>query len=71
MNAEETGWFVWNIATFDLKDAENISTVDWPAQEDEFARSEVTPIASINAPYSRVKESPAHFDCKYLSALLL
>jgi flavin reductase (DIM6/NTAB) family NADH-FMN oxidoreductase RutF len=64
LNAEETGWFVWNMATYDLRDAVNLSAIEWPADEDEFARAGVTPVASINAPCPRVKESPAHFECR-------
>ena len=67
LNAEETGWFVWNMATYDLRDAVNLSAVEWPADEDEFARAGVTPVAAIDAPCPRVKESPAHFECRYLS----
>ena len=66
-NAEKTGWFVWNMATYDLRDAVNLSAVEWPADEDEFARAGVTPVAAIDAPCPRVKESPAHFECRYLS----
>ena len=25
-NAEETGWFVWNMATYDLREAVNLSS---------------------------------------------
>lgn len=67
INAEETGWFVWNMATYDLRDAVNISAMELPEGEDEFVRAGVTPEACISAPGSRVFESPAHFECRYLS----
>ena len=67
VNAEETGWFVWNMATYDLREAVNISAMELPAEINEFERAGVTPISSIDAPCPRVKESPAHFECRYLS----
>lgn len=67
VNAEETGWFVWNMATYDLREAVNISAMELPEGEDEFARAGVTPIPCIDAPGPRVAESPAHFECRYLS----
>ncbi len=67
VNAEETGWFVWNMATYGLRDAVNISAMELPANIDEFERAGVTPICSVDAPCPRVKESPAHFECRYLS----
>ena len=67
VNAEETGWFVWNMATYDLREAVNISAMEVPADVNEFEAAGVTPIASIDAPCPRVMESPAHFECRYLS----
>ena len=67
VNAEETGWFVWNMATYDLREAVNISAMELPADINEFERAGVTPISSIDAPCPRVKESPAHFECRYMS----
>jgi flavin reductase (DIM6/NTAB) family NADH-FMN oxidoreductase RutF len=65
VNAEETGWFVWNMATYDLREAVNMSAME--LHEDEFVRAGVTPQSCISAPGSRVRESPAHFECLYLS----
>ena len=65
VNAEKTGWFVWNMATYALKDAVNISAMELPSGEDEFDKAGVTKAASIEAPCSRVAESPAHFECRY------
>ena len=67
VNAEETGWFVWNMATYDLREAVNISAMELPAEVDEFDRAGVTRAACIDAPGPRVAESPAHFECRYLS----
>lgn len=67
INAEETGWFVWNMATYDLREAVNISSMEWPEGVDEFEKAGVTKATCIDAPGPRVAESPAHFECKYLS----
>ncbi|KRS12397.1 flavin reductase [Roseovarius atlanticus] len=67
INAEETGWFVWNMATFELREAVNISAMAVPPEEDEFDAAGVTRAACIDAPGMRVAESPAHFECRYLS----
>ncbi|WP_137702573.1 flavin reductase family protein [Marimonas lutisalis] len=67
VNAEQTGWFVWNMATYDLREAVNISAMELPADVDEFDRAGVTRAACIDAPAPRVAESPAHFECRYLS----
>ncbi|MFT3687491.1 flavin reductase family protein [Paenirhodobacter sp.] len=67
LNAEATGWFVWNMATWDLREAVNISAAEWPEGDDEFLRAGVTPEPCIEAPGPRVAQSPAHFECRYLS----
>ena len=67
VNAEQTGWFVWNMATYDLREAVNISAMELPVGEDEFARAGVTKAPCIDAPGPRVAESPAQFECRYLS----
>ena len=67
LNAEKTGWFVWNMATYALKDAVNISAHEYPPEIDEFEEAGVTKAACIDAPGPRVAESPCHFECKYLS----
>ena len=66
-NAEDTSWFVWNTATYDLREAVNVSAMELPADEDEFARAGVTPVPCIDAPGPRVAESPDHFECRHLS----
>jgi len=67
INAEETGWFVWNMATYDLREAVNISSMEWPEGVDEFEKAGVTKAACIDAPGPRVAESPAHFECRYMT----
>ena len=67
VNAEQTGWFVWNMATYDLREAVNISAMALPPDEDEFERAGSTKADCIDAPGARVAESPCHFECRYLS----
>ena len=67
LNAEETGWFVWNMATWDLREAVNISAMELPKGEDEFLRAGVTKAPCIDAPGPRVAESPCHFEVKWLT----
>lgn len=67
INAEDTGWFVWNMATYDLRDAVNLSAMEVDADVDEFNHAGVTAVPCIDAPGPRVAESPAQFECKYLS----
>jgi flavin reductase (DIM6/NTAB) family NADH-FMN oxidoreductase RutF len=71
INAEDTGWFVWNMATYDLREAVNISAMEWPEGDDEFAHAGITKAPCIDAPGPRVAESPAHFECRYLSTTRL
>ncbi len=71
INAEDTGWFVWNMATFALREAVNISAMEWPEDVDEFEKAGVTKTACIDAPGPRIAESPAHFECRYLSTTRL
>jgi flavin reductase (DIM6/NTAB) family NADH-FMN oxidoreductase RutF len=67
VNAEQTGWFVWNMATWDLRESVNISAMALPADESEFDRAHVTRTMADLAPVPMVAESPVHFECRYMS----
>jgi flavin reductase (DIM6/NTAB) family NADH-FMN oxidoreductase RutF len=67
INAETSGWFVWNMATWDLREAVNRSAQDFAADVDEFEHAGVSKAECIDAPGPRVAESPCHFECRYLS----
>ncbi len=67
VNAEETGFFVWNMATYELREAVNASAADFAHGIDEFAVAGVTKAACVIAPGPRIAESPCHFECRYLS----
>ncbi len=71
LNAEDTGWFVWNMATYDLREAVNISAMEWPEGVDEFEKAGLNKAPCLDAPGPRVAESPAQFECKYLSTTRL
>lgn len=70
INAIETGWFVWNMATFLLRDAVNISAMESGHDIDEFEKANFKKADCIEAPVSRVCESPVNFECKVLSNLV-
>jgi flavin reductase (DIM6/NTAB) family NADH-FMN oxidoreductase RutF len=67
LNAEQTGWFVWNMATWNLREAVNISAMALPPHESEFDRCGVTKGYAELATVPLVAESPVHFECRYLS----
>ncbi|MCY1591514.1 flavin reductase family protein [Staphylococcus pettenkoferi] len=68
-NIEETGWFVWNMATYDLREAVNLSAKALDYDVDEFDYAGVTKEECIEAPGYRVKESPIHFECEYVQTI--
>ena len=67
VNAELTGWFVWNMATYNLREAVNASASAVASDVDEFELAGVTKALCVSAPCPRVAESPIHFECRYLS----
>lgn len=68
-NVEETGWFVWNMATYDLREAVNRSAKALPYGQDEFEFSGVTKAECIEAPCARVAESPISFEVEYVQSI--
>jgi flavin reductase (DIM6/NTAB) family NADH-FMN oxidoreductase RutF len=70
-NAEETGEFVFNLATWDTREQMNeTSWIDDP-NVDELAATGLTPVPSVRVRPPRVKESPAHFECLYHQTVIL
>jgi len=67
VNAEQSGWFVWNMATWELREAVNRSAQAVDSDVDEFELAGVTGVPCVDAPGLRVQESPCHFECRYLS----
>ena len=57
------------MATYDLREAVNLSSKALPPEDDEFDFARVTKESCIEAPGSRVKESPVHFECEYVQTV--
>lgn len=70
-NIEETGEFVYNMVTYDLREAMNITACEFSSDVDEFERAGLTKAESkLVKPY-RVAESPIQFECKYFQTIRL
>ena len=63
-NIEETGQFVWNLATRPLAQAVNASSATVGEEVDEFALAGLTPAPSSMVAPCRVAESPVAFECR-------
>ena len=63
-NIEETGEFVWNLATRSLAEAMNQSCAAVPPDVNEFELAGLTPAASSVISVPRVLESPVAFECR-------
>jgi len=68
-NVEETGEFICNMATWDLRDQMNASSASVDANVDEFdlAGLETQPSQLVKPP--RVKAAPIHMECVYYKTL--
>ncbi len=70
-NAEDTGEFVYNMATFELREVMNASAAEFGAAECEPGKLGLEMIPSLKVKPPRVKRSPVHFECKYLQTVEL
>jgi flavin reductase (DIM6/NTAB) family NADH-FMN oxidoreductase RutF len=61
VNTEKTGEFVWNMATWELREAVNKSAEEVAPEVDEFELAGVHKAPSRVVKPSRVAESPVHF----------
>lgn len=68
-NAEQTGQFVWNMATYDLREAVNQSAQELPHGVDEFEIAGLEKLPSRLVKPKRVKGSPVQFECIYLNTV--
>ncbi|SHN33538.1 NADH-FMN oxidoreductase RutF, flavin reductase (DIM6/NTAB) family [Duganella sacchari] len=64
VNIEQTGEFVWNLATRPLAEAMNASCAAAPPEVDEFQLAGLTPAPSRVVGVPRVAQSPVSFECK-------
>jgi len=71
VNIEQTGEFVYNMATYDLREAVNRSAAEVPPEVDEFELAGVTKAPSVRVKPCRVAESPVQFECLYHQTLRL
>lgn len=65
-NAEETGEFVVNLATWELREQMNATSAPLPPGESEVARTDLTLTPSEKVKPPRVAQSPAHLECRWL-----
>lgn len=70
-NIEDSGEFTCSLATWDLRDAMNLSSAPVAPFVDEFALAGLTPAASKFVKPPRVAESPAGFECRLWKTLPL
>jgi flavin reductase (DIM6/NTAB) family NADH-FMN oxidoreductase RutF len=70
-NAETSGEFVFNLATFDLREEMNLTSarVDENTSEPELAGLEMVPSRLVKPP--RVARSPIALECKYMQTIPL
>lgn len=71
LNAEETGEFVVNICTENLKDQMNISSAPYAADVDEFEKAGLTKGECRNVKAPRVAEASVALECKYYKTIEL
>lgn len=69
VNVEATGEFVWNMATYELRDAVNVSSREFPPEIDEFEAIGLAKLPSIVVAPPRVAASPVHFECRHLQTV--
>ncbi|MGX9389861.1 flavin reductase family protein [Nitrobacteraceae bacterium UC4446_H13] len=63
-NIQETGEFVWNLATMDIAQKMNATSATVPHEVDEFELAGLTPVPSRLVKPPRVGESRVTFECK-------
>lgn len=70
-NVQETGEFVWNLATRDLAEAMNQTCAAVAPEVSEFALTGLTPLPSTQVQPPRVAESPVTMECRCTQTLQL
>lgn len=71
VNIEETGEFVYNMATYDLREAMNITAAEFAPETDEFEMAGLTKAPSVLVKPFRVLESPVQLECTYVQTIRL
>ena len=70
-NILETGEFVWNMATYDLREWVVGSSRDWAPSVDEFDALAIPSLPSVHVQPRRVAGSPVQFECRLTQKLLI
>ena len=71
VNIEETGEFVYNMVTYDLREQMNITASPFPEGTDEFEAAGLTKAPSRLVRPFRVAESPVQLECRYVQTIRL
>lgn len=72
VNAEQTGVFCWNLATWALREAVNATAEQTPYGVDEFERAGLAKEwSTLLEGVPMVRESPVKFECEYHSTVRL
>ncbi|ANK81968.1 MAG: flavin reductase [Rhizobiales bacterium NRL2] len=70
-NARDTGEFVVNMATWELREQMNRSSAHVPRDVDEFREAGLTALESEMVSAPRVKESPVNLECRLVQVIQL
>jgi len=70
-NAEASGMFCWNVATWELREAVNQTAAFYTDDVDEFKEAGLEKIQGTLVNASMVARSPIRFECEYYSTLRL
>ncbi|WP_416899304.1 MAG: flavin reductase family protein [Minwuia sp.] len=70
-HVRETGEFVVNMCTYELKDQMNASSAHLPRDQDEFAAAGLTAADCELVKAPRVKEAPANLECRLVQIVQL
>ena len=70
-NIKATGECVVNVVSHDIVRQMAVASVEWPHEVSEFDAAGFTPLASDTVKAFRVKESPAHLECKVRDIITL
>lgn len=71
VNIEETGEFVYNMVTYDLRGKMNVTAAEFPPDVDEFEAAGIEKAPSVLVRPFRVAASPIQFECRYFQTLRL
>jgi len=71
VNSEQTGQFVFNMCTYDLREEMNATSAHLPSSIDEMMEAGLEAAECINVKPPRVKASPIALECEYLQTVHL